>query len=338
MASTTILTFLGIDIAAASFTASWSDGASTPTRPLTFEQSPDGYAALQARLATTGTQPASTLAVLEATGSYWVSLALALHEAGFQVSVVNPAHVHHFARSLPRRAKTDPLDAQLLVAFARERQPPRWSPPPAVYHELRQRLTAREALREMRQQARNHRHALAQWPVVVAEVQQQLDEVIDDLDTRVKQLEREIAALLTDSAWAESASLLLSISGVGPLTTAWLLVTTLNFTLVSGPEALTAYAGLAPWEFQSGSSVRGRGRLGHTGNRRLRTALYLATLTATKYNPALKAFYERLVAAGKPKTVARCATARKLAHLAWAVVQKHRPFDPAYHLREVKQA
>ena len=96
------------------------------------------------------------------------------------VSVVNPLHVHNYAKSLPRRSKTDALDAQLLAQFARERQPPVWSPPPVVYHELRQRRVARDALLDMRQQARNHRHALLQWPIQVAALKEQLDAVIHD--------------------------------------------------------------------------------------------------------------------------------------------------------------
>ena len=87
---------------------------------------------------------------------------------------------------------------------------------------------------------------------------------------------------------------------------------------------------------ESGRSVRGRPRIGHDGNGRLRTALYMATLSAARYNPAIKAFYQRLRAAGKPLKVARCAAARKLLHLAWALGTKQRRFDP--HHRQHDQA
>jgi transposase len=270
--------------------------------------------------------------VIEATGSYWVALAVSLHEAGFAVAVVNPAHVHNYARSLPRRAKTDALDAQLLAQFAAERQPPRWTPPPQVYHELRQRLVARDGLLSMRQQARNQRHALQQWPVVVSSVCDHLNKVIAELETRLRELDAEIAQVMRDGAWAESASLLTTIKGIGMVTTAWLLVSTLNFEGCASAEAAAAYAGLVPLARESGSSVRGRARIGHSGHARLRTALYLATLTATRFNPSIKAQYERLRRAGKPPKVARCAAARKLLHLAYAVVTKRRPFDPHYGL------
>ena len=301
--------------------------------PRTFDQSPAGFAAFQQHLQTTGVAPASTLLVLEATGNYWVALAVTLHAAGFVVSVLNPAQVHYFAKAQLRRAKTDALDAQLLTQFALERQPPAWTPPPAVYHELRQRLLMRDSLVDMRQQARNQRHALLHWPVVVDGVRQHLDELILDLSQRIEVLEQEVASVLQVGDWATSATLLQSITGIGTLTAAWLLVTTLNFTLCGSPEAATAYAGLAPQPHESGSSVKGRRRIGHGGNARLRTALYMATMSATQHNPAIKSFYSRLRTAGKPMKVARCAAARKLLHLAFAVVTKQQRFDPSYRRR-----
>ena len=146
--------FVGVDIAATSFAAAWSAHRSPPQRARTFAQTPEGFAALQGALASSGVENAQTLIVLEATGSYWITLAVTLHQAGYVVSIVNPAQVHAFARSLPRRAKTDLLDAQLLAQFAAERQPPCWTPPEQVYHELRQRLLVRDGLLTMRQQAR----------------------------------------------------------------------------------------------------------------------------------------------------------------------------------------
>jgi transposase len=203
-----------------------------------------------------------------------------------------------------------------------------------VYHELRQRLVARDALAEMRQQARNQRHALQQWPVVVASVKQQFDTVEAELAARIAALDAEIAAVLRDGAWAASAALLQGIVGIGPATTAWLLVATLNFELCATPDAAVAYAGLDPLQHESGASVWQPAHIGRGGHARLRKALYLASLSAAQHNPIIRMFYERLRARGKPMKVARCAAARKLLHIAWAVVTKGQPFDPQYHLRE----
>lgn len=321
--------FVGVDVAAKTLTATWSRaGRAARPRPQTFDQSTAGYAALLQQLAPAGVPPAQTLVVLEASGSYWVALAVVLHQAGYAVSVINPAHAANFARSLPQRSKTDALDADMLCQFALERQPPVWTPPPTVYHELRQRLVARDGVMEMRQQARNQLHAVRQWPVLVASVVAQYEAIIADLDGRIQTLEDEIATNVHAGAWAASALLLATIPGVGLVTIAWLLVATLNFEACATPEAATAYAGLAPLAHQSGTSIRGRPRIGHGGHGRLRKALYMASLSATQHNPPVKAFYTRLRAAGKPMKVARCAAARKLLHIAWAVVRKQRPFDP----------
>jgi transposase len=325
--------YVGVDIAADTFSAAWLAGDGRPSAPFIGEQTPAGFAALQRRLRVAA-GPAGTLVVLEATGNYWVALAVTLHEAGFPVAVVNPRQAYHFAKAQLRRAKTDALDAQDLAQLAATLRPAPWAPPPAVYHEVRQRLVVRDALLAMRTQARNQRHALLQWPVVVEGVRQHLDELIADLDRRVARLDAEIAAVLEESAWAESLACLCSAPGIGLVTAAWLLVSTLNFTLCADPESLTAYAGLAPVPRESGRSIRGRPRIGHDGNSRLRTALYMATLSAARDNPAIKAFYNRLRAGGKPMKVARCAAARKLLHQAWALGSKLQRFDPDHEQQQ----
>ncbi len=320
----------GIDVAAKTFTVSWTLNRSAFSQPITLLQTPDGIISLQQHLRELEILPSETLIVLEATGSYWVRLAVALHAAGYVLSVVNPMQVHHWAKSLPRRGKTDPLDARMLTQYAVERQPRPWSPPPEVYHELRQRLTAREGLMAMRHHARNQLHALHQWPVQIVAALQPLEQVVAELEKQIAGLDAAIAQVLRDGAWAASAELMQTITGIGPLTTAWAFVLTVNFQLCPTPEAATNYAGLTPLPRDSGTSVRGRAKLGREGNARLRTAFYRATINAARFNPIIKEFYERLRAAGKPRKVARCAAARKLLHLAYTVVTKGRPFDPIY--------
>ena len=129
----------------------------------------------------------------------------------------------------------------------------------------------------------------------------------------------------SDGAWAESAALLQSIPGIGPGTAAWLLVATMNFALCATPEAAVAYVGLNPLERQSGTSVRGRPALGRGGHKRVRKALYMASLSAARHNPLTQPLYTRLRAKGKSSKLAHCAVARKLLHVAWAVVTKRPP-------------
>ncbi len=331
--------FAGIDVSAATVTVSWMAPGGRPSRPITIEQTLQGYAFLQQQLCASGLSPQAILVVLEATGSYWITLATTLAEAGFAVSVINPAQAHDFAKALLKRAKTDDLDAQMLTELAARLQPEPWTPPPAVYAELQQRLSQREALVQIRTQVRNQRHALLRQPRVIAAVQQRMDDLLDTLAQQIADVEHELAlALRQDEAWAAAAERLQTISGIGRLTACWILVTTLKFTLCPTPEAAASHAGLAPYVRLSGSSVRGRAQIGQAGNRHLRRALYLATFSAVRYNPIVKAFYDRLRAAGKPPKVARCAAARKLLHIAWAVVMKEQDFNPQHCVRPALRA
>lgn len=326
--------FVGIDIAATTATVAWRGPTRPDQPPFTIDQTPAGLATLQRRLAATDLPPAAILVVLEATSTYWLRLATTLHAAGYAVSVINPRQAHHFAQALLRRSKTDALDAVLLAHLAAQLQPACWQPPPAIYHELQQRLAQRDSLLTLRQQLVNQRPALQQEVPVVAAVVARQTALIATLDAALHDLEQEVGQVLDhDPAWAASVARLQTVPGIGPITALWLVVGTLNFTRCASAAAATSFVGLAPQPRQSGSSVRGRASIGHTGDGRLRTALYMATLSAARYNPELKACYERLRAAGKPVKVARCAVARKLLHLAFALVTKHQVFDPHYHAR-----
>ena len=325
--------FVGVDIAAQTAMVATQRPGAKASRSFTIEQTPEGYTSLLHQLQATGIVPGQVLVVMEATGSYWISLATRLVHEGFAVSVINPAQAHHFAKALLKRAKTDAIDAQTLAQLAMILQPEPWTPPPQIYYALQQRLAQRDDLLNLRQQVRNQLHALVQHPEVIAEVRARMERLLATFASQLTEVESAItAALSQDSAWAAAATRLQSIKGVGWVTAAWTLVTTLNLTSCDTVDALTAYAGLAPMPRQSGSSVWHRPSIGHTGNGRLRTAFYMATLSAAQHNPVIKAFYTRLREVGKPEKVARCAAARKLLHIAWAVVKKDQPFDPNYAL------
>jgi transposase len=323
--------FVGIDIAATTAAVSTQRPGAKASRSFTVDQTPESYSRLVNKLQAAGYMPSCILVVMEATGSYWMSLATRLVREGFRVSVINPAQAHHFAKALLKRAKTDAIDAQTLAQLAMVLQPEPWIPPPPIYYELQQRLAQRDDLLNLRQQVRNQLHALEQHPVIMTQVSIRMKDLLATLQSQIDEVEAEIAAALNqDSAWATAAERLQSIKGVGWVTAAWTLVTTLNFTTCDTVDSLTAYAGLAPMPRQSGSSIWHRPSIGHSGNGRLSTAFYMATLTAARFNPVIKRFYNRLREAGKPEKVARCAAARKLLHIAWAVVKKNQPFDPNY--------
>jgi transposase len=344
--------FVGVDIAYRDFTSALLlPGGKAQSEPKAFAQTSEGFEHFQQRLLTSGLEPTSILIVMEATGSYWMALATTLHQAGFAVSVINPAQAHHFAKAQLKRAKNEVLDAQTLAELAQALLPERWTPPPSICYELQQRLAQRSSFLELRTQISNQLHALEVTPVVIPAVRQRNMQLIESINQHIAQLDAELLAFvkgeqeLAGSAPAEGAeepadplehqwkaaiALLLTIPGIGLLTACWLVVATLNFTLCETAEAAVHYVGLAPVLRSSGTSVRGRSQIGHSGHARARTQLYVATLAAARFNPIIKAYYERLRAAGKPMIVARCACARKLLHIAYAVVTHQQAFDPTY--------
>jgi transposase len=281
----------GVDIAAASASIALSCQAGIIEETFQIRQNEAGYQKLQERLAGKASEPAAVLVVMEATGTYWMRLALTLYRAGYAVSVINPSQAHYFARALLKRGKTDALDAEVLAHLAATFEPKLWQPPPAIYEELYQRLVQRDELIEMLTQVRNQHHALQKRGQVVAAVVARQEALIAFVEDQLAALEAEIAAAYPmDEEWAQASARLQTIPGIGAVTAAWLLVATHNFSVSGTPEALAAYAGLVPIPHESGTSIRGRAGIGHRGHKRLRTALYWATLSAVRYRTEITAF------------------------------------------------
>lgn len=323
--------FVGIDIAAESASIAYTEDPQTPGPVFDIKQTQKGIEYLKKRLLATKHPPDKTLVVVEATGNYWWKIALALHEAGYRVSVINPARAHYFARALLKRAKTDHLDAQVLAQLAATLKPKLWTPPPEVHGRLLQRLAQREDLVKSRTQALNRLHALRHLPRAEEAVIRRQKELADFLQKQITEIDSELEKVLeSDDEWNETARLLLGVKGIGILTAAWLLVVTCNFTSCDTPGQLVSYAGLAPRVRESGTSVNGRRFIGHAGSNLLRKTLFMAALNATQHNPLIQTFYKRLRDRGKSFKVANCACARKLLCICWAVATKKTQFDPFY--------
>lgn len=159
-----------LGVAATSATVAWTAGTGMLSLPITIPQTPQGFTTLQRTLLALEPIPNALLIVMEATGSYWMTLATTLAVAGFGISIINPAQAHYSAKApgtlWVKRAKTDAIDAQTLARLAALLQPAPWPPPPAMYHELHQRLAECDQFVSIRQQVRNHLHALLYQPVV----------------------------------------------------------------------------------------------------------------------------------------------------------------------------
>ncbi len=291
-----------------------------------FPNGPAGHAALLA-WADRHAGGAAAHFGMEATGGYEDALATHLHAAGRTVSVVNPTRIKYAGLVRGRGDKTDKADARLIAAYTRDQSPPAWTPPSPEVRELQALVRRRDDLRTLAAQEK----ARLEAPLLTPAARKSVARVVKFLAKGADALQAAADALIAATPGLKAdRDLLATIPGVGTQTASTVLAELPALDRVPSAQAAAAYAGLAPREFRSGSSVRGRTRLSKAGNARLRKALYLPALTAVRFNPALKAFYERLVAAGKPKMCALGACMRKLVMIAYGVLKNRQPFDPAW--------
>jgi transposase len=306
--------FVGIDVS-----KDHLDLAIRPGGPATrHSYDPAGLAALVARL--TADRPA--LVVVEATGSLEAPLVAALVAASLPVAVVNPRQVRDFARAIGRLAKTDAIDAGVLARFAEAVRPEARPVPEEEARELAALLSRRRQVIEIRVAERNRLHTAA-----TAAVRADLEAHIAYLDGQVERLDGQLdEAIRASPAWLAKDQLLRGIPGIGPVASRTLLATLPELGTL-GRGKIAALVGLAPMNRDSGT-LRGRRTIAG-GRSEVRSALYLAALSAVRYNPALKAFYGRLRAAGKPAKLALTAAAHKLLTIADAIVRTGRPWQPS---------
>lgn len=293
-----------------------------------FANDPPGHAALLAWA--DGLDPAAGFC-LESTGAYGTALATALAEAGRHASVVNPARVKYAGLMRGQGNKTDKADARLIAEYARRERPPAWRPAPADTRELQALVRRRDDLREL---AAREKGRLAA-PGLSRAARQSVARTVRFLEKEADRLQRQADDLIAASAALRAdRDLLRSIPGIGAVTAQAILAELPETGRFASAQQAAAYAGLAPREYRSGSSVRKRTRLSKAGNARLRKALYLPALTAIRFNPLLKALFERLVAAGKARMAAVGACMRKLLMIAYGVLKSRAPFDPAWALNQ----
>ena len=266
-------------------------------------------------------------ACLEATGTWAEDAALALHQAGHTVSLVNPALVRAFGQSQLLRTKTDKADALLIARFVQMHQPPAWEPPAEEVRELQALVRRLEALDEMRLMEENRLGSGGLTSAVEASLCAHLAFLSEQIEAVRRQIKEHIDQNPTLKGQRD---LLLSIPGVGETTAALLLAELGHIERFEDARAVAAFAGLVPRHRQSGTSVRGRSRLSKVGSPRLRKALYFPAITALRFNPLIRALGLRLKEKGKAKMLIIGAAMRKLLHLAYGVLKSKQPFDPNF--------
>lgn len=264
---------------------------------------------------------------LEATGSYGEDVSTYLFDKGIVVSVVNPARIKGFAQGELSRTKTDKTDSQLIARFCLAMNPTPWAPPPLEIRALKVLVRRLESLVKMRQEEENRLGVCSEI------VKASIEKVIQILEMQIEEIRDKIKNQIdTYPGLKGRKELLETIPGVGAVTIAHILSMECTPERFEAAKDLVAFVGLNPRHRQSGSSIHGRSRISKTGDSTLRKSLYMPAVVAKQHNPILKAFYERLLAAGKPKMLAICAVMRKLLHIIYGVLKTGKAFDSNYKL------
>jgi transposase len=317
-----VAAFLGLDISKATIDACLIDERSEASKKVA--NNPKGFAHLERWVVILRVRDLHVC--MEATGSYYESVAEFFADNGYLVSVINPAQIKAFASSLLARAKTDEVDAKIIALFCRSHKPQKWTPLTAQERKLRSLVRFCDNLKSTRASYM----VQLQTPNLVAEVKRSADEIIRSLDEQIKTVEAEIDDLIDRDPYLRArADLLMTIDGIGPTLAPIILSEMPNIEEFSDSKAIGAFAGLSSRTRQSGTSVRGNGGICKTGNAFLRKSLWWPAIVAMRHNLRIREFADRLRAAGKPNKKIIVAAMRKLLTFAYGVLKSQRPFDGA---------
>jgi transposase len=263
------------------------------------------------------------LIVMEATGGYETALAVTLHKAALPVVVVNPRQIRHFAKAVGQLAKTDQIDAEIIARFATQVRPPLRDFLGDKARKLKALVARKNQLVAMHVAERNRlEHAVDK--AIIRSIQRNLK----NLERQIEQLEQHLVnAIAQDEELQHKAHLLDSAPGIGPATAA-LLVAHMPELGHLNRRQVAALAGVAPMNRDSGA-FKGK-RMTGGGRSQVRAGLYMPVVSAVRWNPTIRTFYQRLVAKGKTKMTALVAAMRKLLTILNLMIAKNEPWNPNY--------
>jgi transposase len=257
--------------------------------------------------------------VIEATAGFEREVVRTLLQAGFPVAMINPIQARRYAQAQGQHAKTDQIDAQVLAAFGEAMKPKVWQQKSELEEQISLRAARRRQLIQMRTKEKNR--LTTAWQENLDSLQRHLAW----LNAEIEQLEQEMEALiLSDPVYQEKIMLLKSVPGLGQVN-AFTLIAEMPELGHANRKQIAALAGVAPYNRDSGAK-KGRSHT-YGGRGTVRSALYMAALSASRCNPQIKVFYERLLANGKEKKVALTASMRKLLVIANAIVRDGKPWQ-----------
>jgi transposase len=323
METSTESVLLALDIGAKKHAFAWEHGDHREAG--TVDNTP---AALRTFLTQLVRRAGGLRVLMEATGVYYLDVALMATELGAQVSVVNPRATHNFSKAMQQRNKTDRLDAAMLLDFLKRMPFTAWTAPRQPLLELRSYGRYLAQLTKEKTAANNRLHALVSTHASPAYLRADLKRFIAALERRIDRIrEHAVALIKTDAPMQVSFDALVSAIGVADTSAVSLLSELMVLPRTMSGRACVCHAGLDPQVFESGTSVHKAPRISRHGNRYLRAALYFPAMTASERDPLAKAFKQRLIDRGKQPMQAIVAIMRKLLTAFWAMIRHLQPFD-----------
>jgi transposase len=270
--------------------------------------------------------------VIEATGVYHEKVSLFLHNGGESISVMLPAKVKAFSKTLKVKTVNDKTCAQTISILGLEKKLDLWKPAHPIFRKIKQLTREREQVIVELTQSKNQLHAeeSGAWPNAgsVRRVKQR----IRLLEKQALEIEHEVKALIDENQWlSEKVQKICTIKGIGFMTVAIILGETDGFNLVKNKKQLVSYAGLDVIERESGTSIKGKTRISGRGNKHIRKALYFPALSAIRSSETMKNLFARIVARNGIKMKAGVAVQRKLLELVFVLWKNNTTFDPNYH-------
>lgn len=315
--------FAGIDVSAKTLVVSYEP---RPGKNQAFEvpNNPQGHRELCEKLSSS----TPIQVCLEATGNYSLDIALALHQHGIPVMILNPRAARDFAKALQNRSKTDAVDAQVLLEYAKRMEFHPWLPPDGSLLQLRDLSRRIKALTRQSTQEKNRLEATSCCQGLSPAVRKDIESHLRYLERSIDKLLRQAFKLIDQQPALDKARQhLISIKGVGQISAVHLMAELLLLPSDMTARQWVAYAGLDPRHHESGSSVHKPTQISRTGNAQLRETLFMPALTASRAEPHVKAFYEKLQLRGKTRMQALVAIMRKLLHSIHGMLKNQEDFQ-----------
>jgi transposase len=267
--------------------------------------------------------------LMEATGPYHVRLAFHLYQHGYKVSVINPLSIKRFSQMMMTRAKTDKADAKVIAAYGELKEWDLWQPPAAHVIKLQQLNAMEQMLQKHHTATCNQLEAFEATGNIDKEIKKIMLKELSNLKKQLDRVTKQIDAIV-ELHYKHMFENITSIPGLGKKAATMLITITDGFRKFENYKQISAYLGLSPRIYQSGTSVKGKSRICKMGAGKMRAVLYMCTWSAKTCNKACKELYERIIAKGKAKRLALIAVANKLIKQAFAIATNNTVYQPNY--------